>query len=1002
MNLRLTIAVCALAAISGGIYLAYHQNQSDSKASLLVVGDRHDDDDEEEFENEEAEAEFRMDRLAYERKMIADPVTGYLPAGIQEQEQAFISTLPEKTLGLSAGREANLNTYFPAGPNNIGGRTRAVAYDSRYNGSSNRVVLAGCVSGGIMRSADGGSTWKLVTPEGSFHNVTVIRQSPVNPDFWLAGTGEAWGNTATENGAFYLGDGFFRSTDNGLTWTLLKPNGTDLGLFDSFYDFIYNIRFAPDGKAYFASLGNIFRLTFGASSVTVDVVLPGSNSGNALNMQTDVVVSPTGKVYAAFNGGNGTAAVRGVWASNSGDSASFVHIAGGKVLGVDSVAGWRGNDYSSNGSKRIIMDLAPSNENILYVMYENGLSNASPDFKPEADLFKYTVSTKTWTNYSDKMPDISGGNNAATDPFAIQGGYDMLLAVKPNDPNFVLVGGTSLYRTTDGFATAITNTANWIGGYANSSLSSGLQLNPDCHPDIHGFSFNPTNPNEMLVSTDGGVHKTTNITATTVAWNNVSNYQTLQYYYAAMQPEAGKFNFLGGAQDNGTWYRDKEQFLGGTAAADSNNHIRVHGGDGGYTGISKSTVSQQDLFVSNQYGAFRRVRLSTAPTNVSIRPTGSQLTPSPTGGSNEYGEFVTNFRLDPDNTEDLYYVNFNRLFRTISSSSVDSTKWTEMTGVSKAVSSSNGTSVAIRAVAFTRGPYTTNHALFLGTTNGKVFRLDDPRNAAATATPINITPSGLSGQSVNIQDIAVNPNNDNEVMIVISNYGITIGSNYQNVVNIWWTENAKSPTPTWKNAEGSLAGTNDAGFISGRSAAIVTKKDGSGNAITEYYVGTAGGLLSVQNLNTTLNGGGSPSWQREGGTTLNLAVIQSIAYRPEDNVLLLGTHGNGMYYSILGNPNFVPNQNTGINDPILNDKDFITMVGPTFSADEVNYRTGNLLSVKKIDISLYQTNGQLVLKKQTGYQSGSISLSALPQGLYILSITSEDGKYRHLQKLKKL
>jgi len=104
MNLRLTIAVCALAAISGGIYLAYHQNQSDSKASLLVVGDRHDDDDEEEFENEEAEAEFRMDRLAYERKMIADPVTGYLPAGIQEQEQAFISTLPAKTRGLSAGR----------------------------------------------------------------------------------------------------------------------------------------------------------------------------------------------------------------------------------------------------------------------------------------------------------------------------------------------------------------------------------------------------------------------------------------------------------------------------------------------------------------------------------------------------------------------------------------------------------------------------------------------------------------------------------------------------------------------------------------------------------------------------------------------------------------------------------------------------------------------------------------------------------------------------------
>ncbi len=46
-----------------------------------------------------------------------------------------------------------LNTYFPAGPNNQGGRTRALAYDVRYNGTTNQVLIAGGVSGGIMRSS---------------------------------------------------------------------------------------------------------------------------------------------------------------------------------------------------------------------------------------------------------------------------------------------------------------------------------------------------------------------------------------------------------------------------------------------------------------------------------------------------------------------------------------------------------------------------------------------------------------------------------------------------------------------------------------------------------------------------------------------------------------------------------------------------------------------------------------------------------------------------------
>jgi hypothetical protein len=86
-----------------------------------------------------------------------------------------------------------------------------------------------------------------------------------------------------------------------------------------------------------------------------------------------------------------------------------------EVLGVDSVANWRANSYKFtvvNGSnlydsKRILLAMAPSNENIIYVLYENGLVNVAPDNAPEADLYKLnTTSGNVWTNLSANMPDF--------------------------------------------------------------------------------------------------------------------------------------------------------------------------------------------------------------------------------------------------------------------------------------------------------------------------------------------------------------------------------------------------------------------------------------------------------------------------------------------------------------------------------------------------------------------------------------------------------------------
>jgi hypothetical protein len=1012
MKRKVIVSASFILLVVSGILLFLNRSTSDLHLNNKASG-----------ENEEHEAAYQYLRWKYEADMIKDPTTGEALFGLRDQEIEFARSIPERHTSSPIARLTTQNNYIPAGPNNNGGRTRAIAYDVRYNGTTNKVLLAGGISGGIFRSADGGATWTRVTPANEVHNVSCIAQDPRsgNQDTWYAGGGEYIGSSTDATGAGYLAYGLLKSSDNGATWTRLPlTNMTDFNgsaiaagvpeRFDHPFDYVHKISINPtNGDVYVACHRRIVRSSNGGT--TFQTVFGSAVAGFASGGQGDVVISPTGTVYVAVTGAASDLSLRGIWKVPAGDFTQKVRIAGGSILGVDSVDGWRGNAYSYTlippnndkfyDSRRTLLALAPSNENILYVLYENGLTNTSSGRNKEADLFKLNMTSgNVWTNLSANLPDFPGGDHDATDPFTIQGGYDLFITVKPDDPNFVILGGTSLYRSTNGFTS--TAATSWIGGYGNTlpSLSFyGQSANPTdaskwSHPDIHNLVFNPSNFNEAICGNDGGMQITSNISATggaePVSWNIIRNYQTLQYYRVAIDPEIGANNFAGGAQDNGTQFRDKTG-VAGTPVSDSNNHRRLIGGDGSSVGISKRNGSTQYLYGAVQLGSIKRGQLSSfATTATEIRPNGL------TGTSPEFGEFVTNFKLNPDNTEDLFYVNYNRLFRTTSASTVSSSSgWTELTGVSSAVNSSNGTNIAIRAVAFSRGNYGALHSMYFGTTDGRVFRLDDPRNSAASATPVNITPTVADISGLNVQDIAVNPNNDNEIMIVITNYGRTVGAAFNNVTNILWTDNAKNASPNWRVAEGNLTGNNTSGYISARSCMITVKKDGSGNPVTEYYVGTAAGLFAVENLGPTLIGGGSPTWQREGSTTLNYAVINSLAYRPDDNVLLVGTHGNGLYYTFLGTPNLV----TGINNPVINDKDFITMVYPTISESIIQYRIGNKTDVKKISVQLFNMQGQEMYRQELGYQNGSINISRYSKGAYILSIYSDNKKYRHVQQI---
>ncbi|MBA2407940.1 MAG: hypothetical protein H0V65_08120, partial [Chitinophagales bacterium] len=106
------------------------------------------------------------------------------------------------------------------GPDNIGGRTRAVLYDRNNEG----VIFAGGVSGGLWKSVNGGDSWQVVNDMFEALTVTCLTQASSGDIYF--GTGEALYSFGLDNptgfSAFgFPGKGIWKSSDGGNTFTHL-------------------------------------------------------------------------------------------------------------------------------------------------------------------------------------------------------------------------------------------------------------------------------------------------------------------------------------------------------------------------------------------------------------------------------------------------------------------------------------------------------------------------------------------------------------------------------------------------------------------------------------------------------------------------------------------------------------------------------------------------------------------------------------------------------------
>jgi hypothetical protein len=796
-------------------------------------------------EEQENEASSVGDRFKFEFDMLKDPATGKIPRDAAAKAAAAALDAPTYT-ALWAAESVPGMTITPKGPTNLGGRTRALGIDV----TNTNIMLAGSVSSGLFRTTDAGVSWTRVTPAGQVHNVTAIAQDTRvgQTDTWYYGSGEASGNSASLTGSdYYLGFGIWKSVDKGVTWSKLASTAVTLESFNSPFDLINRLVVDPtNGNVYAANGTAIYRSTDG-----------GTNWGLVLGTvisqaMTDIIVTPTGRFYAAFAGSD---ANEGIYTSTTGALGTWTKIAG-TIASVVTPAAWN----AAGAYGRIVLAYAPSSPNIVYALYaKNGASSCAGTPAPEAKLFKYdqTAGAGTWTDLSANLPDEAGCSNG-NDPFAVQGGYDLCVAVKPNDVNTVFIGGTNVYRSTSGFTNTTTTTR--IGGYANTS---GYAPYLNHHSDIHTLVFATGDNNTLYTGDDGGIQKG-DITATTVAWTPLNNnYVTYQFYHVDIVPNPLSGDIvIGGAQDNGT-----------TMSTTGTDYSTLITGDGVSVGFMSYTNSTNYNIVAGfQNGPCFRL---TGPSFFDIRPAGSSSI------------FVTYYHLDPDNTNHLYYAGGNIIYRTSIASTITATTltggpslgWQQMTG---AITGNIRCMATARDNAYGGLDYTASNAnrrLYFGTESGKVYRLNDPMFTAASTVPVDITPAGSSGLC---SSVSVNPVNFNEILVTFSNYG---------VASVYHTTNANSATPTWSNVEGPAGSSVE--LASARSSVIIKSDNG-----TSYMVGTSTGLYEA----TTMSGA-TTVWTRVGSAEINYALVSHIRYRTADNKIAVGTHGNGMF--LLGIPGTV-------------------------------------------------------------------------------------------------
>ena len=444
--------------------------------------------------------------------------------GLNNAPPIPVLALPFLTASAAAQQPDQLKGlhWRSVGPANNAGRVSVVA---GVPGNRDVYYVAGA-NGGIIKTTNGGITFKPIFDKQSVASIGAIAIAPSDPNIIYVGTGE---ENPRNNAS--IGDGMYKSVDAGEHWTHIGLAQSDkiarIVIDAKNPDLVYACglgrEWGPnEERGVFKTMdgGKTWRKVLYVDPQTAcsDIAADPGNS----NILYAGMYTYRRWAWHLESGGGNTAVYRSV---NGGDTWE-------RLSGKDQERGLPKTDMD-----RIGIAVAPSDPSIVYVISET---------KTEGELWRSDDGGDHWRT-------VNRDPNINFRPF-----YYADIRVDPQNPNRVFSLSGSLYLSED-------------GGQNFRTIAR------DVHGDHQALWIDPTNPKYILSGSDGGWQ---------VSYDGSKNFEVVntfpftQFYHINYDMQR-PYMVCGGLQDNGNWCGPSQALSG--QGVRKNDWYTVSGGDGFFT-----------------------------------------------------------------------------------------------------------------------------------------------------------------------------------------------------------------------------------------------------------------------------------------------------------------------------------------------------------------------------------------------------------------------------------
>lgn len=857
------------------------------------------------------------------------------------------------------------------GPDNYGGRTRALLIDNRD--ATGKTVYAASVSGGIWKTVNGGQTWARVNGFEENPNVVCMVQAS-NGDVY-AGTGEFFiapdDKIARYSG--FIGRGIFHCTD-GDNFTVIPSTVPVLSEgTSSLWAYVNRMAIDPgSGRIYAATNGGLVYTDNGFSTFT----FAQTSGGDVIDtIATDVDVAANGLIVASV--------ASHCYVSASGNPSGFVDQSTRYYKTPDTIV--NENKLPRDKIARLELTIAPSNSDVIYAMTASSTDAVNQlEFGELEGIYLSEDKGESWMTIG---PGGSNSFNVFGDGSDYYGFYNNTLAVHPTDPFVVLAGGIDMWRG---------EKVNEAGYYNWIKLSSSAQgAFTYIHSSHHIYVYNATNPNICYIGSDGGIFLTDDGFS---SFRNVNRqYNTCEFYSVAFDRKGYP---IGGTQGNGIVYLNQEGNTPETGAQMGWSGLAMNGGHQEISMIMPSCFilsgEALNLYRSDDYGRnFSPVFIPAGITNPNAYLTPFALWESFNNqNSRDSVSFIADKNYNAGDTLIVTSANNDVPFSYVTPDPLSTGQELMVKDIVSArffLPVQGAVHMSTDVLDFTKEPayfkiatiegiplcmaYSTDaNYVYVGTDGGKVYRIANLALAYNTQTADISSSSCIVSTTVvasftnrSVTSIAVDPNNAEHVVITLGNYG--------NTDYVFRTTNALDSLPSFASIQGNLP----------RMPVYASLIEL--NSSERIILGTEFGIWSTDNANA------NTQWSNENEGMGNVPVFmlrqQCIGQYPIANfgVIYAATHGRGLFQSV----DFVGIDEFDDAEPVISGS---LTVYPNPASNEIRI-SYVLIKPAAVTLEIYDLNGHKVMTVQPSKQVSAgthllpASVNSLQPGTYILILKSE-------------